>query len=316
MNTILNIRVNIDDQDLEQEYILNLKNDISTLNSNPNLESLILRNADDKKFDFMNNLYFEVLDDENKFVSNFKNEIENINGQFFILMSYDIVKEWPYLNFTIESILKRLSLILNLSYNFPIDFMPSVTFDDKDNVCNISEIISSDLEFVYTHAKRIKWPYLESIELNQTINSFKFSNYSLEGVSKNDYQRAVNAFSHVFTNLSDNSNDILFWNMVGIEALLAKGNKDILSQIKQKSILILGEPTEFKTKLSKLYDFRSKFVHGELNFPAKFSEGLVEDFENEYWDYTAFSTSILLALIRELIKKDKTEFKFEYKYLL
>lgn len=180
---------------------------------------------------------------------------------------------------------------------------------------NITEIIISDLENAYMHSRKIKWPELKSVSIQETIDSFDFNESSMEGISKNDYQRAVNTFSHIFSDLFEKSTDILFWNMVGIEALLAKGNKDIQLQIKEKSALVVGEPTEFKKKLGKLYEYRSKFVHGELNIPAKFSSD--EDlFEDEYWDYTSFSTSILLALLRELITKKKTEFIFEYRYLI
>ncbi|MDP5202486.1 HEPN domain-containing protein [Flavobacterium sp. DG2-3] len=315
MNTVLQIRVNWDDNDKKDEFLKILISEIPLLN-NSNLESLILRNADDKQFKHVKNIKFKIINHDNRLASLYRKKIDNLNGDIFLLINYDypIKIDIFSLEFTIESLLKRLALILNLTYNFAIDFLQSVTFSEDDKFYCYSDIILSDLQLAYEHCEKIKWPKLERVDLDQTINSFAFNNYSLEAISKNDYQRSINAFTHVFSDLFEKSSDILFWNMVGIEALLAKGNKDIQAQIKEKSILILGEPSEFKKKLGTLYSYRSKFVHGELNFPAKFSEDY-DSFDDEYSDYKAFSTSIHLALLRELIRNKKTEFKFEYVYL-
>lgn len=112
--------------------------------------------------------------------------------------------------------------------------------------------------------------------------------------------------------------------MLGIEALLIEGNQSITDQFRQKSILILGEPKEFKKKLSKLYDYRSKLIHGRHDiFPRFYKDYSYVMNENhvdkggtlEYFEQLNFATSILLALIRELIiaKKDCFEFEFQLK---
>lgn len=320
MKTILQIRINWDyNEDEKIEYVSFLQKELLRLNNNEKLESLLLRNADDEKYSFLNNFSFKVLDKSNdiELIEIYRKHFKKDNGDIFLEISFDLNKEYDliFLEFTVDSILERLILILNLTYNFPIDFLESLTINDKNEVCNISKVILSDLQLSYQHSQNIKWPELEGVTIDETIESFAFNNYSLEGISKNDYQRSINAFSHIFFNLFEKDSDILFWNMVGIEALLAKGNKDIQSQIKEKSILILGEQTEFKKKITNLYSYRSKFVHGELNFPAKFSSD--ENFFNEeYWEYSSFSTAIHLALLRHLIKSKKTEFTFEYKYVL
>ncbi|HYK77932.1 MAG TPA: hypothetical protein VEV16_13220, partial [Daejeonella sp.] len=125
--------------------------------------------------------------------------------------------------------------------------------------------------------------------------------------------RALNAFSQMFGKNTDPNSSFLFWSILGIEALLAEGNNNILNQIKSKCILLFGEPKEFKKKINHLYDYRSRFVHGDINIPPKFFF-IDEKFELEYWEYLNFSISILIALIRKLIRDDKTEFNFEYIY--
>lgn len=315
MQTVLLIRVNSEDANCEY-FNQKLQQDLPKLTGNQKLESLILRDADNRKFQYVSGLNFKVLAESDKVVINFKKNILQMNGDFFLLLDFDLSKNYDLtsIEYMVESILERFVLLLNLSYNFPIDFLESITFNEKDEVINISKVIISDLNFAYKHSERVKWPELANVDITDVMESFKFNNYSMEGVSKNDFQRAVNAFSHNFCNLADKSSDILFWNMVGIESLLAKGNKDIQSQIREKSSLILGEPVEFKKKLNKLYEFRSKFIHGELNFPLKFSSD-EKLFEEEYWDYTSFSASILLSLIRHLVTHKKYQFDFEYTYL-
>lgn len=69
-------------------------------------------------------------------------------------------------------------------------------------------------------------------------------------------QRAINAFSYLFSNINEKDSSNLFWIMLGIEALLAEDAHNIINQIKTKTSLILGEPTEYKKKLDKLYNYR------------------------------------------------------------
>lgn len=73
-----------------------------------------------------------------------------------------------------------------------------------------------------------------------------------------------------------------------------------------------SKPTEYTKKLNELYDYRSRLIHGDTNiYPSFYFD--YQGFRKEYNDYLAFGTSILIALIRELIYKQKTEFEFELK---
>ena len=65
-------------------------------------------------------------------------------------------------------------------------------------------------------------------------------------------------------------------------------------------------------KLGKLYDYRSRLIHGDIDIFPKFYTDY-ESFDIEYGDYSDFAVSILIALIRELIEKQKSEFEFELK---
>lgn len=213
-----------------------------------------------------------------------------------------------FLNYMIP----KLSFILNLTYATKIDFLYGVAFS-KDNVFwHKTELILSSLDYAYEHSIKVGWPKIFGLDLQQAISWYNLNDLNTEGNSQNKLHRAINAFSYQFSHLSEKNTATLFWTMLGIETLLADGNSNIISQIKLKSSIILGQPKEYKKKLDKLYNYRSRFVHGDIDFPAKFSSDF-KNFELEYWDYLYFATSILIALIRTLIASNKTEFKFEYK---
>lgn len=213
----------------------------------------------------------------------------------------------------INNILSRFSLIIHLAYNLKIDFLPGIIFNANNTkrLIGKTEFIMNNLDLAYLHALNMKWPIIKQPTFEQTINWFQSNNFHPSNISQSKVQRAINAFSYNFSNLYEKDTAQLFWTMIGIESLLAEGPNNIIAQIRSKTSLILGEPKEFKKKLNNLYDYRSRLVHGALDFPAKFSSDY-DNFESKYWDYSKFGVSILIALVKELIIANEQEFKFEY----
>jgi hypothetical protein len=217
-----------------------------------------------------------------------------------------------FASISLNFMLSKLALIVNLTYATKIDFLPGIIFSENNKYLGKTEIILSSLDYAYEHSLKIGWPQVTHLKLQDTVTWYNINNLHPDSNSKNKLHRAINSFSYQFSRLLEKDTSILFWTMLGIEALLAEGSNNIIGQIKVKSSIILGEPVEYKRKLDKLYNYRSRFVHGDINFPAKFSSDY-ENFEQEYWEYLHFSTSILIALIRNLIVNNKNAFQFEYK---
>jgi hypothetical protein len=245
--------------------------------------------------------------------------LNSLEADFLIINLKSIYKEnedkeisWIY-EFLIDGFINGLSLLINISYELSLDFLNGHILGDNEQYLGKTNLVFSHLDFAYEKSYQMKWPLLKGIKLEETINWFIKNNISLNKSSNCKASRAINAFSQMFGRNDDPDSSFLFWCVLGIEALLAEGNSEISNQIKTKCILLLGEPTEFKKKITQLYNYRSRFVHGDIDFPPKLFY-YDEDFENEYWDYLHFSISILIALIRKLITEDKTEFRFEYKY--
>ena len=156
----------------------------------------------------------------------------------------------------IENLLYRLSLILNLTYEFSLDFLRGHIFGLDNVYLGKTEIIFSNLDFAYDSSYKLKWPKINGIPLEKTISWFEKHNISLSKSSNSKAGRAINAFSQMFGTLEEKNSSFLFWSVLGIEALLAEGNSNISNQIRTKCILLLGEPSEFKKKLGQLYNFR------------------------------------------------------------
>ena len=216
----------------------------------------------------------------------------------------------------INHILEKLSIIIHLSYNTKVDFLSGIIFKITKNNSEYvgrTKILISDIDNAYIQAHKINWPKIQQPKIKKTVNWFIDNNLHLDGLSKTPSQKAVNALSYNFFNIHEKDTSNLFWTMVGIESLLAEGSNSIINQIKTKVNLILGEPKEFKKKLDKLYNYRSRFVHGDINFPAKFSADY-DKFEMEYWENSHFALSILIALLKNMIIENKH--KFEFKYIL
>lgn len=264
-------------------------------------------NVNTKKHVFKNKLYNQYFEEKKNIA--FHNHFLLIDIETFHKNTYS----FDLYRLMISTFLNKLSLILNLTYEFALDFLNGFVFNDDDIKIGETDIVFCHLDFAYEHSRKVNWPNLTSTQLNKTIDWLITNDIDLELKSKTSAGRAIHAFSHLFSNLSENDSSFLFWSVLGIESILAKGTKDIAYQIKQKAILLLGEPKEFKKKISKLYEYRSRLIHGDFNFPPKYSNDF-DNFEVEYWDFLAFSNSILLALLRKMIDENKSTFEFEYIY--
>lgn len=292
--------------------------EIKTFSGNEKLMKLL----DSQETKYIKNIEFDVKEKEvvfkNKiYKENFEQKNKRIYESYFFIIdietTYKETDPFGLYDIMADTFLSKLSLILNLTYEFALDFLNGFVFNSEDLKLGETTIVFCHMDFAYEHSRKIKWPNLQSIELNKTIDWFTNNGISLELKSTNSAGRAINAFSHLFGDLSEKDSSFLFWSVLGIESILARGTKDISHQIKQKANLLLGEPNEFKKKITKLYEYRSRLIHGDFNFPPKYSSDF-DNFEEEYWDYLAFSNSILIALIRKLINENKVEFEFEYKY--
>ncbi len=169
---------------------------------------------------------------------------------------------------------------------------------------------------LFEYSMEKKWPNFESLEIQETWNWYlrKVNPIRIDELSSSPLSRAFNAFSYLY----DESDDItkLFWTMVGLEAIYVEGIDGISRQIREKGQLFLGEIEEFKKRLSRMYDFRSGFVHGSINFPSFFHIDNEMDSFLKYcedsFEVLLTAESMLITTLQKMAKKDLGELKFKY----
>ena len=108
----------------------------------------------------------------------------------------------------------------------------------------------------------------------------------------------------------------LFWALVGLEALYVHGKAELAQQVREKSQVLLGKQVTFKKRITQMYDFRSRFLHGDLDFPGLCLVGdareTVARFDSELLEAIAMAVAVLVGTIQEVIRRDWAGLRFDY----
>ena len=70
-----------------------------------------------------------------------------------------------------------------------------------------------------------------------------------------------------------------------------------------------------KKKFSKMYEVRSRLIHGQIDFSSAYSstEDPKQDrVEKDIEEATTFATVLLIATLQELVKRNWRELRFSY----
>ncbi|MCG3115076.1 MAG: hypothetical protein LLH30_05290 [Candidatus Manganitrophus sp. SA1] len=106
--------------------------------------------------------------------------------------------------------------------------------------------------------------------------------------------------------------EMLIWGVIGLEALYGRDNLGVKSQILEKSEVLLGKRYKGKKKFGWMYDFRSRLLHGDIDFPVAYDEldARPEPFQNEVYEAALMATTILLATLQEMATRKLYILKF------
>ncbi|RFS19066.1 hypothetical protein DVR12_24980 [Chitinophaga silvatica] len=165
-------------------------------------------------------------------------------------------------------------------------------------------------------SNEIGWPEIKKLDYEKTWNWY-WQNENILGMSSTKLERALTAFSYLFfSDLFTMPHHVIFWSLIGLEALYCKGNSNLLGQLSEKSELFLGKRLANKFHFSKMYDYRSRYVHGDLNFPNKFLYEDLSDEINLYYSNagtnTSIATALLIATLQKMVIEDMSELNFVY----
>jgi hypothetical protein len=206
-----------------------------------------------------------------------------------------------------EKYLRRLSVLLNLTYATPISFLSAAVFDGSKYL-GITGDCGGSFDQAYMSMASLGWPKIPKLQLKQVLNWIDSCNIRFFGTSSTPAARAFNAYSYLFSyQLPETDPLLIFWCMHGLQALYTKGNRNISEQLHHKLILAFGEPPEFGDKLAKLYENHARMVHGRTDIPAKYSRDIQKP-APEYRSDLGLASSILIASLRILISRNVFQF--------
>lgn len=208
---------------------------------------------------------------------------------------------------------------INLAHVGSIECMKAVLFDEDNNHLWYSGLPRTEI-FAFRKAvsksQELKWPEIKDIDLKVVWKWLNKRIGFMEGFSKNAVDRALIACSRLFDDLGTDGPHELFWALLGIEALYVKGKASILDQVRDKAQSLLGEQEGIGKKMSKMYDVRSRYIHGDMNFTSTYplynAFPEFDKYGKEVIDATSTAAAILISTIQKMILNEWGQIDFQY----
>lgn len=211
-----------------------------------------------------------------------------------------------------EQNIHDLVFALNLSYGGLFNFSEGICCFGKSALYinkkkyKDTNIGCGFLQTLYYDTIKRGWPIIQNIHIAKTWSWLKNKTNFLDASSKSRIDRALNALSYVY---GYPNYEIIFYLLLGIEALYNKGHGEIKIQIEEKSKIVLGDFSTLKSLIKNMYDVRSNFIHGRFDFAKKKTENVeLEESPShkKYYDSVDTALSILICTLQILINNDCT----------
>lgn len=163
--------------------------------------------------------------------------------------------------------------------------------------------VSGDYEYMRENGIG-RGPDLDFSSVWKALNS---TNGLKSGVPDTPFGKIISAITYLYAGVSSSARffDVV-WACYGLEGFFGEGGASRAKQVEDKVSLFLGlEHDRIRPLLKRLYDLRSKFIHGN----SAVSSALVEvepppgKFSTEEWDAQHVGTYLLLEIARECIRR-------------
>ena len=297
-------------------------------------EIIQLANIDFPFFEYNNQINIQIInsDSDNDFwkihnkrkkyirdeiVILFDTTIEFENKQYEGLSQLD--SNCDHIQDSVEYFEKRIIdflLIVNLARVGSLEINKGYIFVDNE-FYKLSESLLNSIRLSVDLSNKIGWPKFDNLKIKDTWFWYLEKLKPVDCLSSTKIERAFNAYSNLYGISHGFEFEQLFWILLGLESIYVKGNSGITEQVRKKSQVFLGKDASLKKRLNQMYDFRSRFIHGEKNFPNKFTKSVdleeFDKFSNEIYDTINFSQAILIASLQKLIRLGWTNIDFDYK---
>lgn len=216
---------------------------------------------------------------------------------------------------------KQISDLLvysNIARLGSIELRSSIVIQDDSKVeyAKIPPMDGSASQRAAAAASRMSWPSLKPLPLKSVWSWAQRNNPLIDGFARSPIARAISAFSRLFEKRSVDEPMQLLWALVSIEALYVRGNSELFQQVREKSQAFLGSQEAYKKTLSRMYDFRSRFIHGDLGFPSLSllydARDEVHRYDSELWEAVDIAVAVLAATLQEVVRRDWRDVSFTY----
>jgi hypothetical protein len=213
--------------------------------------------------------------------------------------------------FEVRSLIGHLALAAAIAKPGLLSLSEGVVLVDGERITSSPATDTGGIWLAADHAREHAWPPLSSIPILKTFAWLVAAPGFREGAPRGRLGRALCALSHILT---EHSRLNLLWAALGLEALYCDAPHGLAPQLLTRSAALLGRPVEFKRQVSRMYNFRSRLVHGDMDFPLSYSEGAREFLEEEY-EMGAIASeraavALLIATLQRLVEANGVGLRF------
>jgi hypothetical protein len=160
------------------------------------------------------------------------------------------------------------------------------------------------------------WPPLGELPLSSVVSWLDNMPGFRDRVGRTRLGRAIGALSYLIKEHSRDENELsIVWALLGIEALYGRGSEAIKNQVIEKCESFLGKPVTHTKNLSRMYDHRSRVIHGDLDIAFRHSNSGTEgisDFFDRLYESERVATAVLLSTLQRMCAEQKHELSFRY----
>ncbi len=245
-------------------------------------------------------------------------DFDNYRKEF---LSDDKVADTLAYKFSLSEFCKRISdliVVANIAKIGSIGICDSVVIHDNKRslIKNLPDMDASLISSARYSAIKYGWPTISDVKIKD-VWDWAFNNYAaLEAFDGTPLGRALSAYSRIFEYSKLDALVQLVWAMVGIESLYGKESTGINEQLRAKTEVIFGKQQDFKKRISKMYKFRSKFIHGKLDFPCfnllYDGDEPFEKFGDDLMDACDMAIALLSCTLQYIASHGWSGLSFEY----
>jgi hypothetical protein len=172
--------------------------------------------------------------------------------------------------------------------------------------------IVTPLDEALLETKNIGWPQIDEIPLIkiwewlQSVPGFK------KGVATTDLGRAIAAFSYLFSRSFDAESPFHrgLWAILGLEAIYGEGNELLARQLVEKTNAFLGKQKTHLRALNNMYSFRSRFLHGDIDFPYAHRQLDAAEEVDKFYDGATLPEFLAMRVLTATLQKMAAEKRY------